>query len=59
MGYKVPTDTLEGILIQLEANNKHLLKAKIKTPAIKTLINGNIKQIAVIKEAAPILGDNE
>jgi hypothetical protein len=52
MGYKIPFDTLEGVIKQLEANNKHLAKHP-STPAIKKLISGNEKQIEIINEAAP------
>jgi len=53
MGYIVPTVTLEGIIKQLEANNKHLA-AHIQLPSVKKLIADNVKQIAIIKDAAPI-----
>lgn len=53
MGYIVPTVTLEGIIKQLEANNKHLAK-HTPNPEITKLIKGNEKQIAIINIAAPI-----
>lgn len=58
MGYKIPTQTIEGIVKQLEANNKVLesLKgtpASFATAKINKLIKANNKQIAIIKEAAP------
>jgi len=52
--YKVRIDTLEGVIKQLEANNKHLAKHE-QTPAIKKLVKANDKQIQTIKDAAPIL----
>lgn len=52
MGYKIPYETLKGVIKQLEANNKHLA-THTSTPAIKKLIGDNVKQIAIIKDAAP------
>lgn len=52
MGYRIPYDTLKSVIKQLEANNKHLA-THTSTPAIKKLISGNEKQIAIINEAAP------
>lgn len=59
MGYIVPTVTLEGIIKQLEANNKVLESFKgtpdsYATATANKVINANNKQIAIIKKAAPI-----
>lgn len=59
MGYIVPYDTLKGVIKQLEANNKVLesfkgTPASYDTAKANKLINANNKQIAIIKDAAPI-----
>ena len=53
--YKVRIDTLEGVIKQLETNNKVLAKITPINAVNAKLIKGNNKQIQVIKDAAPIL----
>lgn len=57
MGYRIPYDTLEGVIKQLEANNKALVRltpSPIARPEIARLIKANEKQIKIINEAAPL-----